>query len=424
MGGREKLYEDLHFPYCDDVVKYEKLDKIGQGTFGEVFRARNRKTRKIVALKKVLMENEKEGFPITALREIKILQQLKHDNIVKLNEICRTKPSACNKFRSTFYLVFDFCEHDLAGLLSNYNVKFSLGEIKKVMQQLLEGLYYIHSSKILHRDMKAANVLITKSGVLKLADFGLARAFSHRNGQPNRYTNRVVTLWYRPPELLLGERNYGPAIDVWGAGCIMAEMWTRTPIMQDKFIQPSKSKEVMNLIFQGSTEQHQLNLISQLCGSITPDVWPGVENLPFFSSMELARNHKRKVKERLKTYVRDPYACDLIDKMLALDPSKRIDSDTALNHDFFWSDPLPCDLGKMLSHHQHSMFEFLAPPRRGRQQQQQQVQQGSNVTTASGSAAATSALQQQQQSSRRGAQQRSSASASVASMSSCPERIF
>lgn len=101
------------------------------------------------------------------------------------------------------------------------------------MQQLLNGLYYIHSNKIIHRDMKAANVLITKQGILKLADFGLARAISiNKNGQPNRYTNRVVTLWYRPPELLLGERNYGPAVDTWGAGCIMAEMWTRSPIMQ------------------------------------------------------------------------------------------------------------------------------------------------------------------------------------------------
>ena len=103
---------------------------------------------------------------------------LKHENVVNLIEICRTKATLTNRYRSTFYLVFEFCEHDLAGLLSNVNVKFSLGEIKKVMQQLLNGLYFIHSNRILHRDMKAANVLITKLGILKLADFGLARAFS------------------------------------------------------------------------------------------------------------------------------------------------------------------------------------------------------------------------------------------------------
>lgn len=340
--------ESCRYPFCRDVSQYEFMTKIGQGTFGEVFKARSKTNKsKIVALKKVLMENEREGFPITALREIRILQLLNNENVVSLLEICRDTAKSANKYRSTFYLVFEFCEHDLAGLLSNINVKFSLGEIKKVMQQLLNGLYYIHLNFILHRDMKAANVLITKNGVLKLADFGLARAFSKISGVRNRYTNRVVTLWYRPPELLLGERNYTSAVDMWGAGCIMAEMWTRSPIMQ------------------GSTEQNQLTMISQLCGSITPDVWSGVEELELYSNMQLPKNLKRRVKERLKPYVRDAYACDLLDKLLTLDPAKRINSDTALNHDFFWTDPMPVDLGRMLDHHKQSMFEFLAPSRRG-----------------------------------------------------------
>ncbi|XP_054769366.1 cyclin-dependent kinase 9-like [Lytechinus pictus] len=347
MAPYQKGGESMEFKYCEEVTKYEKLAKIGQGTFGEVFKAKHKKNKNIVALKKVLMENEKEGFPITALREIRILQLLRHDNVVPLYEICRTKATAYNRYKGSIYLVFEFCEHDLAGLLSNTNVKFSLGEIKSVIKQLLNGLYYIHSNKVLHRDMKAANILITKAGVLKLADFGLARAFSLPKGdQPNRYTNRVVTLWYRPPELLLGERNYGPAIDLWGAGCIMAEMWTRSPIMQ------------------GNTEQHQLTLISHLCGSITSSVWPGLEKLELSHTLELPKGQKRKVKDRLRSYVKDQQALDLIDKLLNLDPKTRIDADLALNHDFFWVDPMPCSLERMLSTHTQSMFEYLTPRRR------------------------------------------------------------
>ncbi|GIY92834.1 cyclin-dependent kinase 9 [Caerostris extrusa] len=208
-----------------------------------------------------------------------------------------------------------------------------------IMKQILRGLYFIHSNKILHRDMKAANILITKNGVLKLADFGLARAFGGYN-QPNRYTNRVVTLWYRPPELLLGERNYGPPIDIWGAGCIMAEMWTRSPIMQ------------------GVNEQHQLNLICQFCGSIVPETFPGCETLELYKQIRLRKDLKRKVKERLKPWVKDETALELLDKMLQIHPSRRIDSDNALDHDFFWSDPMPCEL-KILDTVQTSNFTYI-----------------------------------------------------------------
>ena len=132
------------FKYCaDKTTKYKGLAKIGQGTFGEVWKAKCVKTGRVVALKKVLMENEREGFPITALREIKILQQLRHENVVELIEICRTKADGRNKKRPEIHLVFEFCEHDLAGLLANKRVVFSTGEIKKVIQQLLEGVFQL-----------------------------------------------------------------------------------------------------------------------------------------------------------------------------------------------------------------------------------------------------------------------------------------
>ncbi|KAJ6641287.1 Cyclin-dependent kinase 9, partial [Pseudolycoriella hygida] len=354
---REKYLETCEFPFIGESSKYEKVAKIGQGTFGEVFKAREiGNNGKFVAMKKVLMENQKEGFPITSLREYRILQLLKHENIVTLIEMCRTRPNQNNL--TTFYMVFEFCEHDLAGLLSNMNVKFSLGEVKKVLQQLLSGLYFIHANKILHRDLKTANILMTKNGVLKIADFGLARALSAERpkGPPIRYTNPVVTLWYRPPELLLGDRNYGPPVDMWGAGCIMAEMWTRSPIMQ------------------GNTEQQQIVFISQLCGSFTPDVWPGIVDLKLYNKMELPMGHNRKVKDRLKVYVQNAFGCDLLDKLLQLDPEARLDADSALNHEFFWTDPMPSDLGKMMSKYHSSMFEYFAPPPKRANQRKRQME--------------------------------------------------
>ena len=292
---------------------------------------------------------------MTALREIRMLQVLKHKNIINLVEICRAKGNpyytqrhhCCydyifsidtpyNGDKGSVYLVLDFCEHDLAGLLECKEVHFSLGEIKNIMQQLFNALSYIHGNNILHRDMKSSNILMTHTGKLKLADFGLARAL---NKGPNQcYTNGVVTLWYRPPELLLGERNYGPPVDMWSAGCIMAEMWTRRPIIQ------------------GDTEQKQITLICQLCGSIIPEEWPGVDKLEHYQKLELPAKENRKVRERLHHFVKDTYALDLIENLLVLDPKKRIDADATLDHDFFWKDPLPTDLTRTLSALHSSMF--------------------------------------------------------------------
>ncbi|KAJ1361526.1 P-TEFb-associated cyclin-dependent protein kinase Cdk9 [Parelaphostrongylus tenuis] len=337
-----KYIEEFKFPYISDVSNYEKLLKIGQGTFGEVFKARCKKTGKMVALKKILMENEKEGFPITALREVKMLQQLKHENITDLIEVCSSKASAHNRDRSTFYLVFAFCEHDLAGLLSNSKIKISLVNIKTMMKHLFNGLWKIHRSKILHRDMKAANVLLSRDGILKLADFGLARPFYM--GHPRQlYTNRVVTLWYRPPELLLGDRQYTTSIDMWGAGCIMAELWTRSPIMQ------------------GDTEQKQLTMICNLCGSIDKNSWEKVSELPLFDRMELPSGQPRILPQRMKAYVKDDLAVSLIDELLALDPSKRLEAEKALDHTFFYTPPYSKDDFKdLMDTVKTSQFEYTA----------------------------------------------------------------
>ncbi|CAJ0573238.1 unnamed protein product, partial [Mesorhabditis spiculigera] len=332
---------EFNYPYINDVNNYERVQKIGQGTFGEVFKARCKKTGRMVALKKILMENEKEGFPITALREVKMLQQLKHKHITELIEICSAKSSTA-KERITFYLVFTFCNHDLAGLLSNDKVQLKLVHQKTLMKHLLLGLFQIHRCKILHRDMKAANVLITHDGILKLADFGLARPYTVDATQKHAYTNRVVTLWYRPPELLLGERYYNTSIDMWGAGCIMAELWTRSPIMQ------------------GDTEQRQLSFITKLCGAITPEVWPECEKLPLYKQLVLDQDCRRRVQERLSVIIKDTEAMNLLERLLSLNPAQRPSAEHSLDADFFYRTPYPAedvsDLIRGLNH--ESMFEF------------------------------------------------------------------
>ena len=174
----------------------------------------------IVALKKVRLENEKEGFPITAVREIKILRQLNHENIVNLKEIITFKDDQLNpRERTTFYLVFEYLDHDLMGLLESGLVNFNEANIAYIMKQLLEGLNYCHRHNFLHRDIKCSNILMNNQGKIKLADFGLARMISSKDSE-RPYTNKVITLWYRPPELLLGEEKYGPAIDVWSSGYV------------------------------------------------------------------------------------------------------------------------------------------------------------------------------------------------------------
>lgn len=213
-------------------TEYDQFpEKLGEGTFGIVSKARSKRTGKIVAMKKILMHNEKEGFPITALREVKILKMLCHPNVLRLEEMAVERQQSdekgkSGKKRATLYMVMPYMDHDLSGMLTNPDITFNEAQIKCYVLQLLEGLRYLHDSHILHRDMKAANLLISNQGILQIADFGLARNYEGQSPQAGRgngesvrdYTSLVVTRWYRPPELLLTLRKYTPAIDLWGVG--------------------------------------------------------------------------------------------------------------------------------------------------------------------------------------------------------------
>nr|KJB25072.1 hypothetical protein B456_004G175700 [Gossypium raimondii] len=287
---------------------FEKLEQIGEGTYGQVYMAREIKTGEIVALKKIRMDNEREGFPITAIREIKILKKLHHENVIKLKEIVTSpgpekdeqgRPDG-NKYKGGIYMVFEYMDHDLTGLADRPGMRFSVPQIKCYMRQLLTGLHYCHVNQVLHRDIKGSNLLIDNEGNLKLADFGLARSFS--NDHNANLTNRVITLWYRPPELLLGATKYGPAVDMWSVGCIFAELLHGKPI------------------FPGKDEPEQLNKIFELCGAPDEVNWPGVSKIPWYNNFKPTRPMKRRLREVFRHF--DRHALELLERMLTLDPSQ------------------------------------------------------------------------------------------------------
>lgn len=218
----------VHIPKARFSELYERLAQVGEGTYGKVYKARDHSTGGLVAMKRIRMEAEKDGFPVTAIREIKLLQSLDHPNVVKLMEMMVSKGRKLYRIGFSFpyllctsvvghvYMVFEYADHDLTGILHHPNVNFSPANLKSLMLQLLQGLDYIHWRGVLHRDLKGSNILLSKYGDLKLADFGLAKFYA--KGKRNDYTNRVITQWYKPPELLFGATAYGPEVDMWSAG--------------------------------------------------------------------------------------------------------------------------------------------------------------------------------------------------------------
>eukprot|EP01137_Pigoraptor_chileana_P019659 Opistho-2@80972 len=288
------------------MENYTKAEKIGEGTYGVVYKARDKQTGEYVALKKIRLEVEDEGVPSTAIREISLLKELRNPNVVGLLDVIHQDDK--------LYLVFEFLDHDLKGYM-DITKKRSGGMdrmlIKSYLYQLLRGMAFCHSRRVLHRDLKPQNLLIDRHGFIKLADFGLARAFSIplRN-----YTHEVVTLWYRAPEILLGERHYATPIDIWSIGCIFAEMVRNQPLLP------------------GDSEIDQLYRIFRQFGTPNDSVWPGVSSLPDFKSSfpNWPAQPISKVVPEL-----EPSGQDLLVQMLHYDPKRRISAKQAMSHPYF-----------------------------------------------------------------------------------------
>ncbi|XP_038666827.1 cyclin-dependent kinase 17 isoform X2 [Scyliorhinus canicula] len=284
---------------------YVKLDKLGEGTYATVFKGRSKLTDNLVALKEIRLEHE-EGAPCTAIREVSLLKDLKHANIVTLHDIIHTEKSLT--------LVFEYLDKDLKQYMDDCGSIMSMHNVTIFLFQILRGLAYCHKRKVLHRDLKPQNLLINDKGELKLADFGLARA---KSVPTKTYSNEVVTLWYRPPDVLLGSSEYSTQIDMWGVGCIFYEMASGRPL------------------FPGSTVEDELHLIFRLLGTPTEDTWPGISSNDEFKAYNFPKYKPQLVINHAPRL--DIEGIELLTNFLQYQAKKRISAEDAMKHLYFKS---------------------------------------------------------------------------------------
>lgn len=290
-------------------ARYEILEKaaIGEGAYGRVYKARQLNTGRVVAMKKMKLDQEDEGIPSTAIREIALLKELAHENVVRLLDIF------CSTAKLT--LVFEFVDNDLKTYMKSLRGQhLSPDAVRRLTFQLCRGIEFCHASRILHRDLKPQNLLIDGRLRLKIADFGLARAYTL---PVPKYTHEVVTVWYRAPEILLGCSLYSVPVDLWSVGCVMGEMATGQPL------------------FPGDSEIGTLFKVFQKLGTPSPEAWPGIAEVPEFKpsfprwrkkGWENIRNTKSQIGAE---------GIDLLDRLMMYDPKKRLSARRALQHHYF-----------------------------------------------------------------------------------------
>lgn len=291
---------------------YIKLEQLGEGSYATVFKGYSNLIQQVVALKEIRLQEE-EGTPFTAIREASLLKELKHNNIVTLHDIIHT--------RSSLTFVFEYVHTDLSQYLEMHSGGLNPRNVKLFMFQLFRGLSYCHRRRILHRDVKPQNLLISEIGELKLADFGLARA---KSVPSHTYSHEVVTLWYRPPDVLLGSTNYTTSLDIWGVGCILVEMLNGAPCFPGV-------RDVFD----------QLDKIFRVTGTPTDDVWPGVSRLPNYRPHKMCYYPPPSRLADVWPRLRDvAFAETLTAMLLQQRANKRIGADQALRHRYFAELPL------------------------------------------------------------------------------------
>lgn len=304
-------------PDFDPNSRYERLsgdDVLGAGTYGEVYKVRCRKTGRKFALKRMKVQDQDEGVPSTAIREVSILKELPHPNIIKLHDIF-CSPNKVN-------LIFELADFDLKRFMSSKYVPsgtLSFDMLQDFTHQLCTGVEFCHRNRIIHRDLKPQNVLVNvdpngTKHVLQIADFGLARTFTLPFP---RLTHEVVTVWYRAPEILMGCELYCIGVDMWSIGCIFAELACGVPL------------------FMGDCEIGTLFKIFQKCGTPDETNWPGVKELAAWSPAfpkwkKVSWWDCRNIGKSLEAA-----GCDMLDKLLIYSPSMRISCRGCLNHAFF-----------------------------------------------------------------------------------------
>jgi cyclin-dependent kinase 7 len=303
------------------MEKYEVIKALGQGTWGVVHMAKQKATGRLVALKKIKSERPEDGINFTAIREIKLLREFKHPNVIELVDVFTTADMAV-------CLVYEVAHTDLAKILKDRSISISLADTKQHLFMLLNAISACHDRWILHRDLKPDNCLYLEDGTMKLADFGLARMY----GTPKtRLSPEAITLWYKPPELLLGASEYSSAVDIWSVGCVFAELLLRRPFLQGNH-----------------TDISQLDTIFQVFGTPNESNWPEWHALPL-CTRGLEWDDSPPQFQFDEIFIAAPPDCiSLLRSMLVLDPNKRFTATQCLNHPYFSNDPVPTPKEKLV----------------------------------------------------------------------------